>query len=342
MNDFFDAVYDALGISYIAKLMQEKESKSDSAELSTTAQKLVTQAVAPVRYQYRPTTFASYIGQDKGKDKIKLTIELIKKGYPKHFLLTGNAGHGKTTMAAIIAKELGLNFVVYVGSAFDIPAMQDFLVKENEIDQPSMLFIDELAEVDKKTLTYMLPIIEDFKQNNVPVRRFIFCGATTDKYVVSRRCQPFIDRIACQVQLEDYNAEEIQTMLRQYNDQLYKANVTEEVYDLLSKNTRFCPRIALAYFDLLIGCEDIHKVLGMNRIVKEGLDDRDIKILAYLNNVGDRAVGEESLSIIANCTRAEYRELIEPYLMRQGLISRTNKGRILTAKGKIFLQGLNE
>ena len=95
MSDFFDAVYDALGISYVSKLMQEKEPKSEAAELSDTAQKLVTQAVAPVKYQYRPTTFESYIGQDKGKDKIKLTIELIKKGYPKHFLLTGNAGHGK-------------------------------------------------------------------------------------------------------------------------------------------------------------------------------------------------------------------------------------------------------
>jgi Holliday junction DNA helicase RuvB len=325
-------ILDILGITTLMETVKEKVFSKKEAHIA--------QSVAPVKYSYRPNTFEQYIGQESAKDKIRLTIQLINKGFPKHFLLTGNAGHGKTTMAGIIAKALGFNLNVYVGSSFDINAMQDFLVKNQDSIKPQILFIDELAEVDKKTLTYMLPVIEDFKVNNLDLRKFIFIGATTDKYVVSKRCQPFIDRIACQIQLEDYTANDIKTMLKQYNAQLYKENITEAAYDAVASNTRFCPRIALSTFDLLIGCGDINRVLTMNRIVKNGLDDRDIKILKHLASVGDRAVGEEALSIIANTTRAEYKELIEPYLLRQEFLSRTNKGRVLTTKSKLFLQEL--
>jgi Holliday junction DNA helicase RuvB len=300
----------------------------------------IQQAGSPTKFMYRPETFEQYISQDKAKDKAKLTIELINKGFPRHFLLMGNAGYGKTTLAGIIAKELGFNFNVYVGSNFDIDTLQDFLGKNQDSKLPNVLFIDEMAELNKQVLTYMLPIIEDYKINNMQLRKFILIGATTDTWVLSKRCQPFLDRIHCKIYLEDYAAQDIKKLLVQYNDQIHKANVSSEDYDIIARNVRYTPRLAIALFDYFVACGDLNRVLQMNRIIKDGLDDIDVRILESLNSTGGKPIGEEALSIVANMTRAEYKELREPYLMRQGLISRGSRGRLILTKGQEFLQRL--
>jgi Holliday junction DNA helicase RuvB len=251
----------------------------------------------------------------------------------------GNAGHGKTTLAGIIAKSLGFNFNVYVGSDFDIDTMNDFLVKNQDSELPNVLMIDEMAEMKKEVLTYMLPIIEDFKLKELPLRKFILIGATTDTWLLSKRCKPFLDRIHCKIYLEDYKAEDIKTLLKQYNDQIHKANISEEHYDIISRNVRYTPRLAISLFDYYIATNgDLQRVLNMNRIIKDGLDDVDVRILKHLADTNGKPIGEEALSIIANMTRSEYKELREPYLMRQGLISRGSRGRILTDTGKLFLK----
>jgi len=294
----------------------------------------------PQKFMYRPETFDEYISQDKAKDKTKLTIELINKGFPRHFLIMGNAGFGKTTLAGIIAKNLGFNFCVYVGSNFDIDTLNDFLVKNQDSKLPNVLFIDELGELKKDVLTYMLPIIEDFKLNGKDLRKFILIGATTDTWILSKRCQPFLDRIHCKIYLTNYLAENLKCLLKQYNDQIHKANVTEEDYDTISKNVRYTPRLAISMFDYYIATNgDLRRVLKMNRIIKDGLDDIDVKILNHLKIVG-KPVGEQALAIIANMTNSEYKELREPYLLREEYLSRTNRGRILTQKGELFLKGL--
>ena len=298
----------------------------------------VQQPLQQTKFMYRPETFDEYISQDKAKDKAKLTIELINKGFPRHFLLMGSAGYGKTTLAGIIAKILGFNFNVYVGSNFEIDTLNDFLVKNQDSKIPNVLFIDEIAELDKKVLTYMLPIIEDFKLGTLNLRKFILIGATTDTWILSKRCQPFLDRIHCKIYLEDYNAEDIKRLLIQYNDQIHKANVSLEDYDTISRNVRFTPRLAISLFDYFIACGDLNKVLRMNRIIKDGLDDIDVRILENLNSTNGKPIGAEAISIIANMTRQEYQELREPYLIRQGLISRGNRGRLILDKGKLFLQ----
>jgi len=292
------------------------------------------------KFTYRPETFDEYISQDRAKDKAKLTIELINKGFPRHFLLMGSAGFGKTTLSGIIAKELGFNFNVYVGSNFTIDTMNDFLVKQSDTKLPNVLFIDEIAELDKNVLTYMLPIMGDFKLNGLDLRKFILIGATTDTWVLAKKCQPFLDRIQCQIYLENYDAQSIKKLLKQYNNQVHKVNITEESYDIISRNVRYTPRLAMALFDYFIACGDLNKVLNMNRIIKDGFDDIDIRILEHLNSTGGKPIGEEALSIIANMTKDEYKGLREPYLMRQSMISRTARGRILTNIGKTFLEGL--
>jgi Holliday junction DNA helicase RuvB len=323
--DFFDV----LGITQLMEWGKEKLGIKP---------KYIQQPCQPTKFQYRPETFDEYISQEKAKDKAKLTIELINKGFPRHFLLMGSAGYGKTTLAGIITKELGFNFNVYVGSNFEIDTLNDFLVKNQDSKLPNVLFIDEIAELDKKVLTYMLPIIEDFKLNGLSLRKFILIGATTDTWVLSKRCQPFLDRIHCKIYLEDYNSEDIKKLLIQYNDQIHKANVTLEDYDTISRNVRFTPRLAISLFDYFIACGSLDKVLKMNRIIKDGLDDIDVRILDNLNSANGKPIGAEAISIIANMTRQEYQELREPYLIRQGLISRGSRGRLILDKGKLFLQ----
>ena len=88
--------------------------------------------ISSKKFMYRPETFDAYISQEKAKDKARLTIELINKGFPRHFLLMGSAGFGKTTLAGIITKALGFNFNVYVGSNFEIDTLNDFLVKNQD------------------------------------------------------------------------------------------------------------------------------------------------------------------------------------------------------------------
>jgi len=327
-------IFDFLGITQLmdaGKKLIGVKSKAENIQ----------QPLTPRKFVYRPTTFDEYISQEKAKDKVKLTIELIKKGFIRHFLFTGNAGHGKTTLAGIVSNELGFGFNVYVGSNFDKDTMLDFLMKNEKTVLPQIIFIDELAEVDKKTLTFLLPIIEDFKLGNINLRKFCFVGATTDEFIISKRCQPFLDRIHCKLRLEEYSANDIRRLLIQYNDQIHHVNISSEIFDILSNNVRFNPRLAISYFDYLIATNgDVNRVLNMNRIIKDGLDDLDIRILRHLNDTNGKAVGEKTLSIVANMTTAEYKELREPYLLRRGLISTGQKGRILTESGKIFLQGV--
>jgi Holliday junction DNA helicase RuvB len=331
MFDFLDII----GITSIIDSIKEKIGLKP----------LYIQQPLQTKFMYRPQTFDEYISQDKAKDKAKLTIELINKGFPRHFLIMGNAGFGKTTLAGIIAKNLGFNFNVYVGSNFDIDTMNDFLVKNQDSKLPNVLFIDELGELKKDVLTYMLPILEDFKCSFpklgiTDLRKFILIGATTDTWILSKRCQPFLDRIHCKIYLEDYNADDIKKLLIQYNDQIHKANIIEEDYDIISRNVRYTPRLAISLFDYFIVCGSLDKVLKMNRIIKNGLDDIDIRILENLNSTNGKPIGAEAISIIANMTRQEYQELREPYLIRQGLISRGLRGRIILDKGKLFLQEL--
>ena len=327
-------ILDILGVTQLMEWGKEK--------LGINKPQYIQQPLKPMKFMYRPETFEEYISQDKAKDKAKLTIELINKGFPRHFLLMGNAGYGKTTLAGIIARDLGFNFNVYVGSNFTIDTMNDFLVKNQDSKVANVLFIDELGELKKDVLTYMLPIIEDYKLNGLELRKFILIGATTDTWVLSKRCQPFLDRIHCKIYLEDYNAEDIKKLLIQYNDQIHKFNVSLEDYDTISKNVRYTPRLAISTFDFFVACGNLQKVLQMSRIISEGLTDIDIKILIHLKDTNGKAIGMEALSIIGNQTRQEYQELTEPYLLRQGFLSRTSRGRILTNKGLLFLQGLEK
>jgi Holliday junction DNA helicase RuvB len=324
-----------MGDLILGKKDKEQNQEEEEKEVSV-------EQIRPVKFIYRPDTLEKYVGQIQAKKLVKMALNVIINQKPLHFLITGHAGMGKTTLAQIIKNQLGFNFYSYVGNSFTQDTLRDFLIKNEENPKPAVLFLDEIHSADKEILEFMLPIIEDYKLNEIKLRPFVMICATNEKTTLLRKSKPFCDRIQIQIQLEDYNAEEIKILLKQYNNQIYNIDIPEEVYDILSTNTRFNPRIAIAYMDLYIGCKDIKIVLEAHRVIKNGITDVDLKILNHLNSVGNKAIGEQALSVIANVERMDYVELIEPYLMRRNLISRTSRGRILTEQGKIFLQGIKD
>jgi Holliday junction DNA helicase RuvB len=332
MFDFFDVI----GITSIVDSIKERFMPSDKQEFYLKDMK-------PKKFIYRPKNLSEYIGQENAKALTQLTLDKIRTIKPCHILLSGHAGHGKTTLAYIIAYQLNFELHYYIGGAFTWDNLKDFLYSNEKGDRPHILFIDEIHNLDKKIAEFMYPLIEDFilATNNAQVRPFIFIGATTEKSTLLKKFTPLVDRMGAQITLESYTANDIKEILAQYNAQIYQEQISNEVYETIANNCRFTPRISLALFDDYIVCKDIKRVLNSRRIVRDSLTDTDIAILLHLKEVG-KPVGEEALAIIGNVDRADYKRIVEPFLLGNHYLSRTARGRILTAKGQTMLGEIND
>ena len=294
--------------------------------------------IKPKTYSFRPKTLSQYIGQDRAKELININLQKIREIKPVHFIISGSKGTGKSTLAYIIGNELGFEISTYVAGSFTQENLVEFLAKNQDAKSPQILFVDEIHGLDKSLGEFMYPLLEDFllPVGNLKVRPFIFIGATTDKNILQKRLAPMIDR--CQsVNLEHYSAEDIKAILKQYNDQLYQLNINEEDYDLLSLNTRYTPRIAINYFDDLVICKDINKVLSAHQVIKNSLTTNDLIVLEHLAEI-DKPTGVEVLAIITQTTKQDYMVLQEPFLIMERYVSRTSRGRIITDKGKQILK----
>ncbi len=332
---FLNTIFEATGVSFVMELLNIKKNNMTSKE-----KEYHPEEVKPKKYIYRPKNLSEYIGQERAKDLVNLNLAKIRTIKPIHFLISGSKGCGKSTLANIIGNELNFSITWHIGGAFTMEALIKFLSKNQDSNEPQILFVDEIHNLQKEIGEYLYPIIEDFilpEGNNIKLKPFIFIGATTEKNMLVKRFAPLIDRCQADIVLEPYRPEDIKLILKQYNDKIYNVNISEEVYDLLSKNTRLTPRIALAFFDDFIVCKDIQKVLSAHRIIKDGLTTSDILILKHLKEVG-KPVGIETLAMIIGVTRVDFNYCIEPFLINQGYMSRTARGRILTLKGEQLLQ----
>jgi len=294
--------------------------------------------ITPKRYIYRPQSFSEYIGQSNAKELIKINLEKIRTTKFVHFIISGSKGTGKSTLAYIIANELGLKIETYVAGSFSMENLTTFMNNNQKSKKPTILFVDEIHGLEKSLGEFMYPLLEDFLWaiESVKVKPFIFIGATTDKNILQKRLSPMIDR--CQsINLEHYTSDDIKRILKQYNEKIYQLNVQEDVYDTLAANSRYTPRIALSLFDDYIIVKDVKKVLQAHQIVKDSLTTNDIEILKHLIEI-NKPIGAEVLSIIVQQTRQDFQTLIEPFLIQDGYISRTARGRLATDKAKALIQ----
>ena len=295
------------------------------------------------KFNYRPQNLKEYIGQEPAKSLIRLLIkEILEIGKYRHILISGTMGHGKTTLAFVLAKQLGFEINYFIARAFTRENLRVFLHKNQASKIPQILMLDEIhglgkSKIDPVDFEYFYPILEDMQLPNsdIDLKPFIVMGATTELDYLQKNYPPFVGRFV-NLQLEPYNANDIKLILKEYNKQVYQKDISEEDFDLLSRNARYNPRTARLLFDLFIASGSVDEVLKCNRIIKNGLTTQDIRILEHLVEVKG-VVGCETLAIIGYTDTETYKTLIEPYLIQEGLITKRPRGREATNKARQLL-----
>lgn len=297
----------------------------------------------------RPQSIDEYVGQQKNIEKLKVFIEAakIREKPLDHVLLYGPPGLGKTTLATIIAKEMGVNIKVTSGPAIertgDLAAILSSL-KENDV-----LFIDEIHRLNRTVEEVLYPAMEDFSLDimigkgpgarsvRLELPKFTLIGATTRSGDLS---SPLRDRFGVMLRLELYSKEELEHIIRRSAKRL-KVEINEASTSEIAKRSRGTPRIvnrllkrvsdfALVSNDGIIDEDITTKALNLLEIDELGLDQTDIKLLkAMIENFDGGPVGIETLAASTGEDRGDIEDVCEPYLLQIGFIKRTPRGRVV-------------
>jgi len=318
-----------------------KKEDNIGQEQNIPEQKYQPEQITPKKYSFRPRNLDEYIGQENAKELTKLNLQKIINGKASHFIISGTKGTGKSTLAYIIANHLGFKIHTYIGGAFTFDNLNKFLIDNEQSQIPNILFVDEIHGIDVSLGEFLYPILEDFlmPESNVNLRNFIFIGATTEKNVLQKKLSPLLDRCQANINLEHYNSDDIAKIIKQYNQQVYNKTIPEEIYKIIGLNSRYTPRIAIGLFDDYMVTNNMDKVLKAHRIIKNSLTTDDILVLRHLAEI-NKAVGVEVLAIITQQTKQDYMALQEPFLISDGYLSRSSRGRGITEKGKQLLEEL--
>lgn len=290
---------------------------------------------------WRPETFNQYIGQENMKKILKGIIKGCKtldKTFP-HMMIDGKAGTGKTTIAYLLAKQLGVPFVEAVATTIE---SQQQLVDKIVEAKGGILFLDEIHELKPKLCNFILPILEDFQINGQRIKPFTLFSCTTEKGILLKKFKPFVDRMKIQITLNDYNLEELTTLIKQFKEKTYpNISIEEDVYINIAKNCRYTPRIAIRYLESYLFMQvPLKEVFDCYNIVKDSITTNDIKVLELLNEY-EKGVGLQAISSYLGTSEENYLYSIEGYLLQRGLMSRLSRGRAITNKGKLFLEEIN-
>ena len=312
-----------------------------------------------IEISLRPTTFSEYIGQERLKNNIKLSIDAVKKrgdGHSlDHVLLYGPPGLGKTTMANVIAHELGASLRVTSGPA--IERAGDLASILTNLQNGDVLFIDEIHRLRRTVEEVLYSAMEDYKLDIVigkgPAARsvrldlpsFTVIGATTR---TGSLAGPLRDRFGIIHRLEYYKEPEIEQIITRTAN-ILNTKIDPEATALLSTRSRLTPRIANRLFkrvrdfadvngDGIVDVKTTQKALQMMEIDYLGLDPADRNMLQLmLDNYADRPVGLTTIAALTGDEATTIEDYYEPYLLQLGLLERTPRGRLVTQKGKNHL-----
>ncbi|MBI2588965.1 Holliday junction branch migration DNA helicase RuvB [Candidatus Saccharibacteria bacterium] len=300
----------------------------------------------------RPRDFASYVGQERIKKNLKLAIGAAKKrGEPvDHVLLYGPPGLGKTTMATVIANEMGAQIRVTSGPA--IERAGDLASLLTNLQDGDILFIDEIHQLNRSIEEVLYAAMEDFKLDimlgkgpsarslRLDLPKFTIIGATTRTGALAA---PLRDRFGIIHRLEFYKPEEISQIIKRAAG-ILKVPIDNQASDLLAHRARLTPRIANRLLKRVRDYADMNgdgtvdiklatAALELLEVDELGLDPADRHLLnVIVDHYGGGPVGVETLSALISEERGTIEETIEPYLMQIGLLERTPRGRRLTPR----------
>ena len=310
-----------------------------------------------IEFSLRPKTLGEYIGQDKVKENLSIYIEAARqRGEPlDHVLLYGPPGLGKTTLAGIIANEMGVNFRVTSGPAIEKPG--DLAALLTNLNDGDVLFIAEIHRLSRAVEEVLYPAMEDnvldiiigkgpsARSIRLDLHRFTLVGATTRAGQLSA---PLRDRFGVVLRLELYSPEQLSEIVNR-SAGILNIDIDPQGSMEIASRSRGTPRIANR---LLKRARDFAQVMCDGEISKEaaslaldrmeidalGLDSIDRLILkTMIKNYNGGPVGLETIAAAVGEEAVTIEDVYEPYLMQVGFLSRTPRGRMVTPAGYAHL-----
>lgn len=299
----------------------------------------------------RPEGWKDYIGQEQIKKNLGVFIEASKKRAEAldHTLFYGPPGLGKTTLALIIANEMGTN--IKVTAAPMIEKSGDLAAILTNLEEGDILFIDEIHRLSPAVEEILYPSMEDFRLDiiigsgpaaqtvKIDLPRFTLIGATTRAGMLSN---PLRDRFGMSFRMQFYAPEELARIIAQAAGKLGK-EINQDAALEIARRSRGTPRIALR---LLRRVRDFSDVADENRIHHErtlfalnelginahGFDEMDLRLLELLVHAKGRAMGLSTIAAALSEDEGTIEDVLEPYLLANGFLERTARGRVATRK----------
>jgi len=305
-----------------------------------------------IEVSLRPKSFEEYIGQDRLKNNLKLAIDAAKKrGEPiDHVLLYGPPGLGKTTMATVIANEMGTNIRITAGSA--IERAGDLASILTNLADGDILFIDEIHRLGRAVEEVLYSAMEDFKLDimigkgpaarsiRLDLPKFTVIGATTRTGALTA---PLRDRFGIIHRLEFYTPDEIARIVSRASN-ILDSKIDTEAAKILSTRARLTPRIANRLLKRVRDYADVNgdgiidvpitkSALALLEIDELGLDPGDRNLInSIIDNYGTNPVGLNTIAALTGDEATTIEDFYEPYLLQIGFIERTPRGRRVTSK----------
>ena len=296
----------------------------------------------------RPLTLDDYVGQEKAKENIKIYIEAAKKRKESldHVLFYGPPGLGKTTLAGIIANEMGVNFKVTAGPAIEKPG--DMAAILSNLAEGDILFIDEIHRLNRQVEELLYPAMEDYaidivigkgagaKSIRLDLPKFTLIGASSRAGMLTA---PLRVRFGVVCHMEYYTVPEL-THIVERSAGVFDVEIEHEGAVELAMRSRGTPRLAnrllkrvrdfaLIKYDNRITKEVADEVLNLLDVDSMGLDNTDRKILRCMTETfSGRPVGIETIAATIGEDSDTIEEVYEPYLVKNGFILRTARGRV--------------
>jgi Holliday junction DNA helicase RuvB len=305
----------------------------------------------PLDVSLRPTGFAEFVGQAEARANLQVFIDAAKlrRTALDHVLFVGPPGLGKTTLAQIVARELGVGFRATSGPV--IAKAGDLAALLTNLEERDVLFIDEIHRLNPAVEEILYPAMEDFQLDliigegpaarsvKIDISRFTLVGATTRAGLLTT---PLRDRFGIPIRLNFYTPEELVKIVER-GARLLGVGMAPDGAMEIARRSRGTPRIAgrllrrVTDFALVEGAGEITRPLADKALLRldvdaRGLDQLDRRYLTTIANFyGGGPVGIDTMAAALSEPRDALEEIVEPYLIQQGFIQRTPRGRLLTA-----------